>query len=105
MASAPLLHAIVIEDDALMAEVLTTLLEGLNYSVSTYLTAEAFLEASPPELEQLHVMLVDKNLPGMSGIEVVRQHRDRGYRFEAILITGYANVESAIDAVRLGFHS
>lgn len=46
--------------------------------------------------------LFDKNLPDASGIELLRYARERRPRTEVLIITGYANMESAIEALRLG---
>lgn len=71
-----------------------------RFSVATVGSAEEALEqiaGRPPD-----VMLVDKNLPGMSGIELLRKTKHEWPEIEVILITGYASIESAVEALRLG---
>ena len=46
--------------------------------------------------------LIDKNLPDASGIEVLRFIKERCPRTEILIVTGYANLDSAIEALRLG---
>jgi signal transduction histidine kinase len=46
--------------------------------------------------------LIDKNLPDISGIELLKLIKDRSPRTEVLMVTAYANVESAVDALRLG---
>jgi response regulator RpfG family c-di-GMP phosphodiesterase len=48
------------------------------------------------------VLVADKNLPGMSGIDLLRQAKQLKPETEVILITGYASLESAIEALRFG---
>jgi signal transduction histidine kinase len=48
------------------------------------------------------VALLDKNLPDGSGIELLKLIKERTPSTEVMLITGYANVESAVEALRLG---
>jgi len=48
------------------------------------------------------VALIDKNLPDMSGLDVVRQLRQLQPDLELIIITGYPSFESAREAVVLG---
>ena len=46
--------------------------------------------------------LLDKNLPDGSGIEILAYFKERRPRTEVLIITGYANMDSAIEALRLG---
>ncbi len=50
------------------------------------------------------VLLLDIMMPGMSGIEVLRQARQIDPDLICIIITGYATVELAVQAVREGAH-
>jgi putative two-component system response regulator len=59
--------------------------------------AVPYLVHHPPD-----VLLVDKNLPGMSGIDLLRQAKALQPECEVIVITGYASLESSIEALRLG---
>jgi putative two-component system response regulator len=46
--------------------------------------------------------LIDKNLPDLSGLELLKRLKERWPRTEAMIVTGYANMETAIEAIRLG---
>lgn len=59
--------------------------------------AVPYLTRKPP-----NILLVDKNLPGMSGIDLLKQAKALDPEIEIIIITGYASLESAIEAMRLG---
>ena len=59
--------------------------------------AAPYLVHHPPD-----VLLVDKNLPGMSGIDLLRQSKALQPECEVMVITGYASLESSIEALRLG---
>lgn len=48
------------------------------------------------------LLLVDIRLPGLSGLDWLRQLRDRGIRTQVIYMTAYADVEMAIEALRNG---
>ncbi|MBI5509800.1 MAG: EAL domain-containing protein [Deltaproteobacteria bacterium] len=50
----------------------------------------------------IDVALLDKNLPDGSGFDVGRQLKERDPEVEVILMTGFATVDSAVDAVKLG---
>ena len=50
----------------------------------------------------LEVALVDKNLPDRTGLEVARELKHLHPDVEVILLTGYASLDSAIEAVKVG---
>lgn len=52
--------------------------------------------------EHFDLVLTDLKMPGMSGIELLRQIRERSPETIVIFMTGYASLDSAIEAVREG---
>ncbi len=48
------------------------------------------------------LFFVDLSMPGMGGIDVLRQVRDLDIRIPSIVITGFGSIPSAVEAVRLG---
>ena len=95
--------AYIVDDEPVVQMTLAKLLETQNYAVTTFGSAEDFYAKA--SLEDPFLLIVDKNLPGISGLDLVQKQKQDGSNFEAILITGYADLDSAIDAVRLGFYS
>src|SRR4030043_1130142 len=57
------------------------------------------IQASP---EKIDVVLLDLMMPGMSGIEVLDQVRTIDPNLLVVVITGYATVESAVEAMKKG---
>lgn len=57
------------------------------------------------EIDDIHLVLVDKNMPGADGLEVLRQGRAMRSACEFIVITAYGSLESAIEAIDLGAYS
>ena len=90
---------LVVEDEPVLRDVMRMRLSS-DFGVAVADSAEEALGLI--EQDQPDVMLVDKNLPGMSGLELLRLVKDRFPECEVILITGYASVESALQATRLG---
>jgi DNA-binding NtrC family response regulator len=50
------------------------------------------------------VAVVDMNMPGMSGLELLQQLKERSLDTEVIILTGQATVETAVSAMKLGAH-
>ncbi len=54
------------------------------------------------ELKHFDVAVVDMNMPGMTGMEVLQRLREGGSDTEVIILTGQATVENAVQAMKLG---
>jgi signal transduction histidine kinase len=91
---------LVVDDDPDVRALLVRALRAEGHGVrqaATVAEALAALDAGAPD-----VALLDKNLPDGSGVDVLRALRARALETEAIVITGYASLESSMEAVRLG---
>ena len=54
------------------------------------------------ERQRIDVVLLDVKMPGMDGIETLRQIKQRKPLIEVVLLTGHASVESGIEGMKLG---
>jgi FixJ family two-component response regulator len=79
----------VVDDDDSVRRALRRLLLVLGLNVETFATAEEFLQVrTPPEPGCL---LLDVNLPGLSGLELQEQLKSEGRQVPLIFITAYAD--------------
>jgi FixJ family two-component response regulator len=83
----PLTLVVIVDDDASVYESLPALLQELDFSVRTYPSADAFLAS--PGIANTHCLLVDIDMPGKSGPELVRELHSRGYEIPIVLMAGY----------------
>jgi two-component system response regulator PilR (NtrC family) len=91
---------LVVDDEAGMRDFLSILLRKEGYGVTVADGAEKALEmASRGEFD---LVISDISMPGLSGIDVLRQARAASPDTPVILITAYASTESAVEALKLG---
>ena len=91
---------LIVDDDEQILEVLAKLLAEEGYQVSTAsdpLTALELLRASP-----IDVLIADYRMPGMTGLELIRDARRVQSDLTAILITGFAAPDATIEAAESG---
>jgi len=84
---------LVVDDDATMRLLLERLLSRVGYAVTTVTNgtdALAAIDKTPWDL-----VLTDKNLPDLSGVEVARHARTRWPGTTIVMVTGFATAESA----------
>ncbi|MEJ6655163.1 MAG: sigma-54 dependent transcriptional regulator [Pseudomonas sp.] len=94
---------LVVEDDEMLASNIQTYLERKGNEVKVCHSAEAALEALPGF--EPDVVLTDNSLPGMSGLELIRELQERVPQVQVIMMTGYGNIDDAVSAMKAGaFH-
>jgi FixJ family two-component response regulator len=90
----------VIDDDESLCSSLADLLRSVGYRVEQYGSAEAFLTSS--NLRSLNCILADIHMPGMSGLDLLRELRDQGITTPVILITALPDKHLDAEAISLG---
>ncbi len=90
----------IVDDDRSITESLHLLLESVGRYVETFNLAENFLRSYDPE--RPGCILLDERMPGMSGRELQEELLRRRAPSPIILMTAHADVELALDAMRLG---
>ncbi len=91
----------VVNDDGAVREAMRALLRANGWTVETYASSEAFLDAYHPGGEGC-LLLIDARMPGMSGLDLLQQLKGAGDRLPAIMITGQGDVPMAVEAMRAG---
>ncbi|HUG54660.1 MAG TPA: sigma-54 dependent transcriptional regulator [Vicinamibacteria bacterium] len=94
------IRILVVEDDKALSEIVCEELRARGHmAVAAETVAEGLEQLKASEFE---VSLVDLMLPDGSGIEVLKKIAEEGLATEAIVLTGYATVDTAIEAMKLG---
>jgi two-component system response regulator FixJ len=90
----------VIDDDDAMRDSLEFLLRAAKIDVRTYDSATAFLNAIPDGAAGC--VITDVRMPGLSGIDLLRQLKARGSTIPVIVITGHGDIQLAVEAMKIG---
>ena len=90
----------VIDDDDAVRESLEFLLRAAKLDVRTYNSAAAFLKSHPAG--EIGCIVTDVRMPGMSGVDLLRQLKARGSTMPVIVITGHGDIQLAVEAMKLG---
>lgn len=91
---------LIVDDDPAQQQLLGGFIETLGFQVQKAESAEAALkliDSQPPD-----AVVLDVRLPGMSGIEALARIRDRSTSIPVLLVTAYADLRQAVDAVKSG---
>lgn len=90
----------IVDDEKRMCESLSTLLGGEGYAVQTFQDSREAAEAI--RAARVDLVLSDIKMPGMSGLELLQIVKETDNDIPVILMTGFASLDSAVDAVSLG---
>jgi len=93
---------LVIDDEQIMRDGCTRILIKDGWGVTTAENGNQGLDQIRACPEKIDVILLDLMMPGMSGMEVLDQVRTIDSNLIVIVITGYATVESAVEAMKKG---
>lgn len=91
---------LVVDDEPIFRREITTFLREQNYHVGEAESGEQALEMVGEH--NWEILLLDLALPGISGIEVLRQVMVLSPETITLMVTAFASLETAIEALRLG---
>lgn len=93
-------RVLVVDDEEVVQKLLQRTLEAANYDVVTAADGKEALN----KVSQLdfRVVLLDISMPGMSGIEVLRQLNANWPEIVVVMVTALADAQTAVEAMKLG---
>lgn len=94
------LRVLFVDDEVHLQELMQTELARMGHEVTVCGNGRTALKAL--ERERFDAAILDLKMPGMGGIELLQQMKQVAPDVEAVVQTGYASQETAIEALRLG---
>lgn len=94
------LHILIVDDEPDMVATLNDLLAGDGHHVHTAHSGQDALERL--EHRPFDLILTDLSMPGVNGVDLLKEAKTRQPNSEVIIITGYGTINSAVDAMRQG---
>lgn len=98
--SAPLPIVRIVDDDASFLTAVARMLRASGFAVKTFASAEEFL--SQPELDVPGCVLVDLQMPGMSGLDLQETLSKAGHTLPVIFLTGHGDIPTTVQAIQRG---
>lgn len=92
----------VIDDEKIVCDMAKMSLEQEGYEVETFLNAEPALKRL--EEQKCDIVVTDYKMKGIDGMEVLRTVRRLYPATKVIMITAFANLDAAIEALRSDVH-
>ena len=94
------LGVLVVDDEQSIREGSQRILSRMGFNV--FIAANGAEGLNTIEGNEIGIVLLDLKMPGMDGMEVLRRIKEKNARILVIVITGFATLETAIEAMKRG---
>ncbi len=95
-------NVLVVDDEGAIRYSVSKTLQRVGYNVSEAASGEEALDIM--KKQHCDVVLTDIRMPGLTGVELLRRIKEVAPDAIVILMTGYASLGTAVEALRLGAH-
>jgi len=90
----------IVDDDLSAREGLTSLIRSAGLQVETFASAPEFL--ARPAGETPSCLVLDLQLPGLSGLDLQKQMADSGLEIPIVFLTGHGDIPASVKAMKAG---
>jgi FixJ family two-component response regulator len=90
----------VVDDDRSVREGLRNLIRSAGWTAETFASAQEFL--SRPGAEAPSCLVLDLQLPGLSGLDLQKRMAEAGLDIPIVFLTGHGNIPASVQAMKAG---
>lgn len=94
------IKVLIVEDEELIRDIFRQSLENLGFTVETAEDGKTALELC--QKINYQIVITDINMPVMDGITLLKHLKSRWPFIEVVVVSGYASIENAIEALKIG---
>ena len=91
----------IVDDDPSAQQGLRSLLRSAGFQVESFASAQQFL-ARPPTAEAPSCLLLDLQMPGLSGLDLQRRMAEVGLEIPIVFLTGHGDIPASVQAMKAG---
>src|ERR1041385_4714313 len=100
MESQSAVSVLIVDDQEMVRALCQQVIESLGFR--SYAAESGDEALGILQHEAIDIVITDLKMPSMSGIELLERVKAHNSRIEVIIMTGYASVQSAVQAMKLG---
>jgi FixJ family two-component response regulator len=90
----------IVDDDPSVREGLKSLVRSAGWRVETFASAQEFL--ARPRAEAPSCLILDLQLPGLSGLDLQKQMAEAEMEIPIVFLTGHGNIPASVQAMKAG---
>jgi FixJ family two-component response regulator len=90
----------IVDDDASVRKGLERLIRSLGWQAETFASAQEFLDR--PRTEAPSCLVLDLQLPGLSGLDLQKRMSEAGLETPIVFLTGHGNIPASVKAMKAG---
>ena len=90
----------IVDDDLSAREGLSSLIRSTGFKVETFASAQEFL--ARPGAEPPSCLVLDLQLPGLSGLDLQKRMAAAGLEIPIVFLTGHGNIPASVQAMKAG---
>ena len=90
----------IVDDDPSVREGLSSLIRSAGLQVETFASAQEFL--ARPGAEAPSCLVLDLQLPGLSGLDLQKRMAEVGLEIPIVFLTGHGNIPASVQAMKAG---